>query len=359
MNTAQIELHAIAMRLQHVTGASETLVESWMNRWKEKHRFWHSIDHLFELKRLLGDAWRSDDVFLLAFFHDIVYDPTSKENELKSRELFLKQLPQQFKTNNQTMVDAVATAIMETQHKEPPTTELGKLFCPTDLHILTHGTYEELVDYEAKISKEYQVFPYELYKQHRLEFLSHWTANPNVSDLIKYIKSRKLKVGLYAGSFDPFTIGHENILEKAERIFDKVIICRGLNPAKSEWTFNLPERVLYHQKIYVGDLGSVSEEFAPMEQREKHMAALLTYDPSVTLIRGLRGGTDLDMEKLQQIYIQQMMGDVKMNVVYITCDREFEHISSSAFKQVAKVDMQTAATLCPNGFPTITLKKFM
>lgn len=67
MNTAQIELHAIAMRLQHVTGASETLVESWMNRWKEKHRFWHSIDHLFELKRLLGDAWRSDDVFLLAF----------------------------------------------------------------------------------------------------------------------------------------------------------------------------------------------------------------------------------------------------------------------------------------------------
>ena len=40
------------------------------------------------------------------------------------------------------------------------------------------------------------------------------------------------KLGVYAGSFQPFHLGHLNILEKAEQIFDQVIIARGINPSK-------------------------------------------------------------------------------------------------------------------------------
>jgi len=355
------DIHAILMRLQHITGATNEMADSWLSRWEQPHRFYHTLDHLFELKRLFGAQWdERDDLFLLAVFHDIVYDPRAQDNELRSKELFLKQLPEKFKEANPTVVDEIAKAIMESKHDVKPETELGKLFCPADLRILTHSNLDELIAYEIKLSKEYQVYPYGLYRTHRIQFLSNWiSANPLIEDLIKFIKYRKINIGLYVGSFDPFTIGHQNILEKAERIFDKVVICRGLNPAKDDWSFKLPPCLDYHQKLYVGNLRHVREELAPMEQREKHMAALLLHDPSITLIRGLRGGMDLDMEKLQQIYIQQMMGEVKMNTVYITCDREFEHISSTAFKQVAKVDMETAATLCPNGFPTVPINDFV
>lgn len=347
------EIHATLMRIQQVTGASYELADSWLSRWEEKHRFWHSLNHFFGLKKLLGKAWDRDDIFLLALFHDIIYNPTRKDNELMSKELFLEELPELFKSENKKMVDAIAEAIMETRHIEPPQTELGKIFCPADLNILTHGSLAELVDYEIKICKEYQVFPYELYKEHRVNFLSNWTLNPSVLELIKFIIHRKLNIGLYAGSFDPFTIGHENILEKAERIFDKVIIGRGLNPAKAIWEYALPPRLDFHQKVYIGDFNRLTPEEIPMEQRELHMASALMRMSNVTLIRGLRGASDLEMEKIQQVYIEQMMGIQPLNTVYITCDRQYEHISSSAFKQVAKVDAATAAKCCPNGYPRV------
>ena len=346
------------MRLQSVTSVSYEVAASWLSRWEERHRFYHTLDHLFDLKAIFGKKWdERDDLFLLAVFHDIIYDPRASDNELRSKEFMLNELPAGFKKKNREMVDSIAEAIMETRHAEEPATELGKLFCPADLSILTDSSIDQLIAYELKISKEYQVFPYELYKLGRMDFLSKWIGrNPAIKELIQFIKYRKLSIGLYADSFDPFTIGHENILEKAERIFDKVIIGRGLNPAKRGWSYALPERLGFHQQVYIGDFKEVPESMIPMEQREDHMAAFLSKHPDISFVRGLRGGSDLEMEKIQQIYIQQMMGDARMNTVYITCDREFEHISSTAFKQVAKVDANTAATCCPNGFPRMWLE---
>jgi len=76
----------------------------------------------------------------------------------------------------------------------------------------------------------------------------------------------------------------------------------------------------------------------------------LLENPGATLIRGLRGAADLESEKIQQIYVEKMLGK-PLNAVYITCDREFDHISSSAFKQLVKVDKAQAALCCPNGIP--------
>ena len=53
-----------------------------------------------------------------------------------------------------------------------------------------------------------------------------------------------MKVGVYAGSFNPFHRGHYDILVKAEKIFDKVIVARGINPEKTNELLPLPNTIM-------------------------------------------------------------------------------------------------------------------
>lgn len=230
------------------------------------------------------------------------------------------------------------------------------------MKVLLENNIEGLIEYELKLSKEYQIFPHELYKKGRIDFLSKWTdKNPAIKDLIEFVRHRPMKIGIYAGSFDPFTIGHQNILQKAERIFDKVIIARGLNPAKNNWAYQLPSCLEYHQTLLIGGRplwpGDVSQLLPIIGNGNineigcyRHLAHMMAKNPEAVLVRGLRGSSDLDTEKTQQIYVEKMLGR-SLNTVYITCDREFDHISSSAFRQLLKVDPVIAASCCPNGMP--------
>jgi pantetheine-phosphate adenylyltransferase len=125
---------------------------------------------------------------------------------------------------------------------------------------------------------------------------------------------------VYPGSFNPFHKGHYNILQKAERIFDKVIIARGVNPGKDKTTYELPEVLRYRQiETYEGLLTEFIND--------------LGYD--VTTIRGLRNGSDLQYELNQYRYLQEL-GGKNISVTAIFCDMEFEHISSTGIRQLEK-----------------------
>jgi len=351
-----------------------TKVRSWIDRWREPHRFYHNVDHLIDvLKRIEhADRWRLD-VMLAVLFHDIIYWPTRNDNEAKSADFFVKEMSQEFRDIQTEIVNAVRVAIMETRHLEPPSSELGKILCKADLHSLVESDLTELIQYEHKLSKEFQVFPEESYRKGRVDFLMKWLDhNPAIAPLIEYVRERKMKVGLMAGSFDMFTIGHLNILEKAERIFDKVIVARGLNPQKEDWTYALPSCLDYRQKIYIGKksagtpdvqlintfgqkVRAVGNDVYDMDCHP-HLANALVEHPDVTLVRGLRGAMDLEAERIQQIYVQRMMKDVPLKTVYITCDREFDHVSSSATKLLLKVDEEEAMKCVPDGYLSIILK---
>lgn len=152
------------------------------------------------------------------------------------------------------------------------------------------------------------------------------------------------KIAIYPGSFNPFTIGHLNILEKVEAVFGKenVIISVGVNPEKVK-TISTPGQIgttaIGHVEI---DRVATIKGNLPSKNVEKYSGFLTDYvfekekeGYDVTIIRGLRNGDDLDYEINQLRFMEEMKPDIK--VIFISCDKQFEHISSSAYRMLEAV----------------------
>ncbi len=60
------------------------------------------------------------------------------------------------------------------------------------------------------------------------------------------------RIALFAGSFDPFTIGHKSIVDRGLQLFDGIVIAIGINPAKKPWQ-PLEQRIALLEKIYADD----------------------------------------------------------------------------------------------------------
>jgi pantetheine-phosphate adenylyltransferase len=251
-----------------------------------------------------------------------VYDPAAADNEEQSVRLLdgFTQHPDK---------EAIKNIILDTKH-HTPSGELSALFNRWDMAVVTESTLPELMVWERAIFKEYQFADYGLYKAGRIAFLEscrqQYPANEEVlRALIGYVRYFKPKVGVYPGSFNPFHNGHLNILEKAERIFDKVIIARGINPEKEEAAQQNPWPPILKFRQHEEFVGLLTDYIA---RKEEHT--------DITLVRGLRNGDDLDYEVNQLRFMEEMKPDLK--VVFIRCDKQFEHISSSAIRNLEKIN---------------------
>lgn len=274
-----------------------------LNKYDEPHRFYHNWEHIESMLNSAKEyGWLTDDLLLSVVFHDIIYNPKKNDNEELSSKLF-----EQYVDNV-----SIKNAILDTKtHKS--TSELSKRLCNLDLEVL-YGTMDEFIEFENKICKEYQFVDYNIYKEKRIEVLNSLNV---ASEKVDYVKHRKLNIGIYAGSFNPFHKGHYNILQKGEEIFDKVIIARGINKSKQNEIIDLPYQITNRQIInYDGLLTDTID----------------TLGHDVTLIRGLRNVTDLQYEQIQYRFLKDLKPDLKM--VSLFCDVEFEHISSSSIRML-------------------------
>lgn len=306
-----IDKNYISTRLKQL-GFSDSV----LNRYEEHQRYYHTTTHLLDVILQLSklDVF-DDELFLAAVYHDAVYNPQANDNEELSAQLFLEEA--KTTTLNKLQKETIYQLILDTKtHK--PTSEKSKHLIKSDLNILDQPL-SKLIEYEQQIFKEYQFVDYKEYQPKRIEVLKKLNVNGKLDALIEYIAQRKPLIAVFCGSFNPFHKGHYNVLKKAERIFDKVIISFGRNPDKTSRTWDIPNSIKNRQLTeYNGLLTDFIES--------------LDYD--VVVVRGLRNSTDFQYEQNQYRYIQELMPQIK--IINIFCDKEFEHISSSGIRTLEK-----------------------
>ena len=175
--------------------------------------------------------------------------------------------------------------------------------------------FSKQMEAERKTFSQYQHFDFTDYKKARIAYLKNINADKKLNALIDYVNSYVPRIAVFPGSFNPFHKGHYNVLQKAEKIFDKVIIAFGNNPDKDKSKSVRPKTINNRQ---ICEYNGLLTDFVNS----------LKYE--VIVIRGLRNSTDFQYEQNQYRYIQELKSDIK--IISIFCDKEFEHISSSGIR---------------------------
>ena len=134
------------------------------------------------------------------------------------------------------------------------------------------------------------------------------------------------RIGVFPGSFDPFTKGHEDIVRRFIPLFDEVIIAIGVNSTK-KYMFTQDSRA-NHIRVLFADERKVSvENFSGLTVdfcKEKKAQYLL---------RGIRNATDADYERS----IAQMNNELyEIETLFLMCDPALAPINSSIIREIKR-----------------------
>ena len=306
------------------------------NAYMQPHRYFHTLDHLLDIcqaiyERHWDDKELSSELLLTALFHDIVWYPQGNDSEKRSVEAFDFLMGECGNPVPTDVAERVREAILATSTQDD-VSRLASNFNDLDCAVIIHGSPVDLLAYEFQIFREFQYLNMTDYRKGRSAFFKRFArrypdCKENMKFLVEYLERRRPRVGIYAGTFNPFHIGHFSILQKAEMMFDKVIVAVGINPEKHSVRKDsrLKELLPFHEVVYFDTL------MVDLLDKESELS-------DVTLVRGLRNGYDLDYEMNQLCFMQEMRPNT--HAVYIPCDKNLEHISSTALKGMSNFDVR-------------------
>ena len=136
-----------------------------------------------------------------------------------------------------------------------------------------------------------------------------------------------MTTAIYPGSFDPITLGHLNIIRRASKIFDRVVVCVTVNSAKTPM-FSLEERMELIERV-VKRLPNVSVETSDILLAEY----VKQYEKPV-LVKGLRAVSDFEYEFQLALINSRLNRD--LDTVFLPSDAKYTYISSSVVKEMAR-----------------------
>ena len=132
---------------------------------------------------------------------------------------------------------------------------------------------------------------------------------------------------VFAGTFDPPTLGHKALIEECLALFDEVVVAIMVNPAKQP-CFTLGER----KEMLEIDFGK--EPRVRVIDFEGTVAELLEKENTKIYVRGIRNGVDLDFENANFYASKKLDPDFK--AVYLPCPQELLHVSSTMVRNSLK-----------------------
>jgi pantetheine-phosphate adenylyltransferase len=133
------------------------------------------------------------------------------------------------------------------------------------------------------------------------------------------------KIAIFPGSFDPFTVGHESIVRRATKLFDKIIIMIGHNSSKKSF-FPLEKRVHWINTVFADD---------PQISVEVHEGLTVDFCKKAGakyIIRGLRTSADFEFERAIAQMNKQMYPEIE--TVFLLTIPEHTPINSTIVRDI-------------------------
>lgn len=143
------------------------------------------------------------------------------------------------------------------------------------------------------------------------------------------VSNKRTSVAVYAGSFDPPTLGHLNIIERAAKLCDKLIVVVAVNFAKKA-LFSALERVdLLNQEI--SDLAINNVEVTHWSEL---IVSFAKCEGATLLIRGIRSSADFEYEN-QLAFINRNINP-SIDTIFLPTEHSLSLVSSSVVKELAR-----------------------
>ena len=134
-----------------------------------------------------------------------------------------------------------------------------------------------------------------------------------------------MKTAIYPGSFDPITLGHLNIIQRASEIFDRLIICVGYNSKKNPM-FTPEERVDMIRQV-TRNLPNVE-----VEASDELLAQYAQKKGACVIVKGLRAVSDFESEFTMSLINKKL--NPKLDTMFLCAEEKFMYLSSSAVKEL-------------------------
>ena len=133
------------------------------------------------------------------------------------------------------------------------------------------------------------------------------------------------KIALFPGSFDPYTLGHHDVILKSLNLFDKIIIAIGHNSDKKRY---------FNEKVMLNKIKNIYKKNKKIDTiiYNELTAVLAKKYKAEYILRGLRNTTDFEFENsISQLnkYLNN-----KLETVFLITSPEFAHISSTIIREV-------------------------
>lgn len=150
-------------------------------------------------------------------------------------------------------------------------------------------------------------------------------------------------VGLYPGTFDPLTLGHLDIIGRAVKLVDHLVIGVATNPSKSP-LFTLEERVgiIHHETASLAGNGHATIDVQPFEM------LLIKFAEKVgagVIVRGLRAVSDFEYE-FQMVGMNQRLNP-EIETVFLMADPRHQAIASRLVKEIAMLGGNVSSFTTP------------